>query len=570
MNIKFVDTMSRRNFVKVAGATGLAATLAACGGGAEEPAAEGEGTEEPAAEGEGSAEPAAEAGGVTYTIGIPTAPASLDPIVAGDGVSMQIISNCIEGLFVKDDNAQIQPGMCESYEVDDENVTWTFHLRDQNWSNGDPVTSHDFLYAWQRSALGDNGGVDFQYQLSLCSFTNVDAVIAGEKDVSELGVECPDDKTIVCHLDHPVAFLLDLFAFTPFAPIQQKYREEKGDQFALSQDDMLYNGPYILTQWDTAGSQIVMTKNPDYWDAANVQIDTVIEQVITDTQQAIMNYQSGTVDYIELTGDLVQQYENEEGFKANPGIWVYYLMMNTERPGMDTTDFQKAIAYGIDRPDICDNILKDGSTPAYQLTMVGLATNEAGEDFATVSDQYYEFDEATAKEYWAKAIEETDARSFTILYDEEKEFAKTTCSYIKDKLEKMLEGLTINLESTPKKNRIDREGQGDFDVIFHGWGPDYADPTAILAMYNSDDPSNYSRWSNEEFDNLYREANTTLAGDAAARWDNLLRCNSIATDLSGCIPLYQSGAATITRPGVEGMTAHLTGVGCFFKFVTKA
>jgi ABC-type oligopeptide transport system substrate-binding subunit len=370
-------------------------------------------------------------------------------------------------------------------------------------------------------------------------------------------------------LEHPAPYLLDILAFTPWAPVQRKFREEKGADFALTKDDMLYCGPFTLTEYDSAGNTIGLTKNPNYWDAANVNLGGVNFQIISDTQQAVMAYQSGTVDYVELTGDLVNEMSSEEGFKQESGNFIYYLMMNTKRPGLDNENLRIALAYALNRADICDNILKDGSTPAHQMCMVGLFSNEDGTDFASAAPQLYEFDEAKAQEYWEKAQSETDVREFTIVYDQEKDFAASTCAYIQDTVQKTLEGLTINLEATPKKNRIALADARDYDICFWGWGPDYADPTAILAMYESDHPSNYSAWADKEFDKTYNTANTTDAGKPDVRWEELTRCDEIVTSKAVCIPIFQTGSASLTNPKVTGVTAHITGIPCYYKYVTK-
>ena len=156
-----------------------------------------------------------------------------------------------------------------------------------------------------------------------------------------------------------------------------------------------------------------------------------------------------------------------------------------------------------------------------------------------------------------------------IIYDEEKDFAANTAAFIQSQLESTLDGLTVNISSTPKKNRIQLAQDHDYDIELWAWGPDYADPTAILAMFESDHPSNYSLWSSDEFDKLYNEANTTLAGDETARWDNLIKCNDICTENAGCIPLFQTGSATLTKSNVTGITEHNTGVPCYYKFVEK-
>ena len=388
-------------------------------------------------------------------------------------------------------------------------------------------------------------------------------------DADELGVTAVDDNTLQVELEYPVPFFLNLLTFSPWAPVKESKLTEEGDQFGVDKDSVLYCGAYTLDQWDVGGNTIVLKKNPDYWDAENVDVDEIDLVVISDTQQAVMAYQNGDVDNVTLTGDMVSMYQDDPEFSNVLGSFNYYLMVNTTKDGYDNKDLRQAIAYAIDRESLCTNVLNDGSTPAYNMVMKGLVSNADGEDFVDASGQYFQYDTEKAKELWAKAQEETDLREINIIYDEEKDFAANTAAFIQSQLESTLDGLTVNISSTPKKNRIQLAQDHDYDIELWAWGPDYADPTAILAMFESDHPSNYSLWSSDEFDKLYNEANTTLAGDETARWDNLIKCNDICTENAGCIPLFQTGSATLTKSNVTGITEHNTGVPCYYKFVEK-
>ena len=436
------------------------------------------------------------AGSKALNLAVPTAVMSLDPLLAGDTVSMTIVSNVDEGLFVVDPEGNIKPGLCEKYEVSDDQLTYTFHLRDGiKWSNGEPITAQDFIYAWQRNAASKGDLSTFQYQIEMAAIKNQADVISGKLPVDQLGIKAVDDKTIEMDLEYPVPYLLDLLAFTPWAPVNQKFLESQGDQFGVGKDSILYNGAYYISDYEVSGNTITMTKNPDYWDADSVDVETVTYKVISDSQQAVMSYENGDVDNVEFSGDLVSQYSSNPDFSSVPGVFNYYLMINTKVKGLDNKDFRQAVAYAIDRVALCSNVLNNGSTPAYNMTMKGLCSNSSGEDFTEASNQYFEFDTAKAKELWEKAKAETDKREITITYDQEVDFAANTCAFIKSALEDTLDGLTVNIIATPKKNRLQLEADHNYEICLHRWGPDYADPTAILAMYVSDHPSNYSQWS---------------------------------------------------------------------------
>ena len=548
-------SFSRRGFLGLTGAAGLAlAAGSALGAGA-------------------SVAPRAALAddGKTVNLAVQTSIMSLDPLISGDAVSMGVISNCVEALFDVDPDGQIQPAACESYDVSDDQLTYTFHLRQGlTWSNGDPVTANDFVYAWQRNASSDGTAAQFQYQIEMAAIKNYEAVLAGDAEPSELGCKAVDDTTIEVTLEHPVAFLLNLLSFTPWVPVNQKFCEAQGDQFGVGKDNILYSGAYVLDTYSMDNNTITLKKNPNYWDAANVGVDTVNLQVIADTQQAVMSYEMQTVDYVELTGDLVSQYEGTEGFTSVPGVYNYYLMINTKKPGLDNQDFRQALAYAVDRESLCNDVLRDGSIPAHTMTMKGLCSNSEGKDFAEDCTQYFEFDTAKAQELWNGCKDGLGINSVTIVYDQEKDFAQKSCEFMQSALQSTLEGLTVNIESTPKKNRLQKEEDHDYEIVLHAWGPDYADPTAILAMYESTHPSNYSQWANEDFDTTYDKANSEDSGDAKARWEDLKQCADICTEAAVCPPIFQTGSATLTRPSLTGHTNHLCGVKCFYKYMKLA
>ncbi|NLJ30442.1 MAG: peptide ABC transporter substrate-binding protein [Clostridiales bacterium] len=517
----------------------------------------------------GSTQTSSTGGTKTLNLAVQSAVMSLDPLIAGDAISMGIISNVDEGLFVVDDKGDIKPGLCKSYEVSKDQLTYTFHLRDGvKWSNGQAVTAQDFVYAWQRNATSTGDLSAFQYQIEMAAIKNYEKVLAGKLSVDQLGVKAVDDKTIQLQLEHPVPFLLNLLAFTPWVPVNEAFLKSQGSKFGVTKDNILYNGPYYISDYQVGGSSITLTKNPNYWDAANVDVDKITYQVISDTQQAVMSYKNKTVDNVELTGDLVSQYSSDSEFSSVAGPYNYYLMFNTKVKGLDNLNFRQAIAYAIDRTTLCNNVLNNGSVPAYNMTMKGLCSNSSGQDFSEASGQYFKYDTTKAKQLWAKAKTETSVRSITITYDQEKDFAANTCAFIKSALEKTLDGLTVNIEATPKKNRLQKESDHNYQICMHAWGPDYADPTAILAMYKSNHPSNYSQWSNKEFDTLYDKANSTDSGNEDARWQDLIQCNNICTEQAVCVPIFQTGFAQLTRSTVSGLSNHMTGIKCFYKFVT--
>ncbi|WP_312093651.1 peptide ABC transporter substrate-binding protein [Niallia sp.] len=506
----------------------------------------------------------------SITIAETTSVDSLDPALAYESFSTIVVGNTIEGLYSIDNNDTPQLAMAEKVESSEDGLTKTFTIRENaKWSNGDPVTANDFVYAWKRLA-DPTLASGFSFELEVAGIKNATDIIAGKKDPKELGVSAQDDKTLVITLDKPVPFLENLLSFSAFAPLNQKYVEEKGESFALTSEDLLSNGPYKVADWKAGDNTIKLEKNPDYYDAENVAIDTVNFQVISDSQQALMSYENKDVDYAPLTGDLVSKYSNDEEYHNSLGIFEWYLMFNDQVEGLDNVNLRKAIAYSIDKEQLTNNILKDGSIPAYAQIQKGFSFDSTNnnQDFTEQVDKEYVYDVEKAKEYWAKAKAETDIRSFTLIYEQDDPTIANVAAYIKSQIETNLEGMQIELQIMPKKTRLDKMKKLDYQVALTRWGPDYADPTAILSMYTSEHVSNYAGWSNQEFDNLLNSAATTLALDSAKRWNALQEAEGILKDSAVSIPLYQVGDSALIRSNIKGLVKHFTGVSFRFKYAS--
>ncbi|MEK4443583.1 peptide ABC transporter substrate-binding protein [Niallia sp. FSL K6-0077] len=506
----------------------------------------------------------------SITIAETTSIDSLDPALAYESFSTIVVGNTIEGLYTIDNKETPQLAMAEKVETSKDGLIKTFTIRENaKWSNGDPVKADDFVYAWRRLA-DPTLASGFSFELEVAGIKNAADIIAGKKDPSELGVTAKDDKTLIITLDKPVPFLENLLSFSAFAPLNQKYVEEKGESFALSSQELLSNGPYKVVDWKAGDSTIKLEKNSDYYDAQNVAIDTVNFQVISDSQQALMSYENKNVDYAPLTGDLVSKYSSNEEYHNSLGIFEWYLMFNDQIEGLENVNLRKAIAYSIDKEQLTNNILKDGSIPAYAQIQKGFSFDSTNnnQDFTEQVEKEYVYDVDKAKEYWEKAKAETNVRDFTLIYEQDDPSIANVAAYIKSQIETNLDGMKVELQIMPKKTRLDKMKKLDYQVALTRWGPDYADPTAILSMYTSNHVSNYAGWSNKEFDQLLNAAATTLALDPAKRWEALQKAEAILKDSAVCIPLYQVGDSALIRSNINGLVKHFTGVSFRFKYAS--
>lgn len=495
---------------------------------------------------------------------------TMDQELATDGNSFIMQSMCIGGLVELDSTEQAQPDLAESWDVSDDGMTYTFHLRDGlKWSNGTALTANDFVYGWQRLVDPDTAS-EYNYIMSTICVENADDVINGVKDKSELGVEATDDQTFVVHLTQPCSFLLGLMAFPSFFPLNQEFYESEGDQYALSTSDMIYCGPYTMTDWQ-AGNEYTFTKNPDYWNADEIQNETVTFKFIQDTQSAMLAYQQGDIDVVKLSGEQVDAYKDQEGYQSRLTGYAWRLEFNLNKDNCSNVNLREAISYGIDRDAICNNVLKDGSVPATGFIPTSFAYGPDGTDYTETAGTLVSYDPDKAAECYAKAKEDNGGNDYTItLLFEDSEASKAVAENIQSELQASCPGLTISLDSKPKKTRLQLMTDLDYEMGLTRWGPDYADPQTFLDLFKSDTPGYSKSYFSDEYDALMDAAETTDATDASKRWQDMIDAEKVLiTKDYACVPVYQNGGAMMINPKVTGIDFHAAGVDSY-RHVVKA
>ena len=330
---------------------------------------------------------------------------SLDPQVATDGTSFEVIANYTDGLTQMDADGAAVPAIAESWDISDDGTVYTFHLReDANWSNGEPVTAEDFVFAWQRAADPALAS-EYSYMLSdIGQIKNAAAIIAGEKDKSELGVKALDSKTLEVTLEVPVSYFLSLMYFPTFYPVNEAFFESLADgTFGTNPETTLSNGAFILTSYEPAALSFTLAKNPDYYDADRVQLDGLSYQVIKDSQQAYMSYQNGDLDIVMLSGDQVEQVEGDPELNVTGAGYLWYLTLNqNDVPALANVNMRLALSNALDRVSIVEDVVKDGSVATYTAVPPQFAAGPDGSDFSADQEKFSDVcsdDAAKAAEY---------------------------------------------------------------------------------------------------------------------------------------------------------------------------
>ncbi|MCF6097116.1 peptide ABC transporter substrate-binding protein [Thermovorax subterraneus] len=501
---------------------------------------------------------------IAFTIGAEVP--SLDPQKATDTYAILVGHHIFEGL-VRVHNGQVQPGMAEKWEVSEDKTTYTFHLRDAKWSDGKPVTAYDFEYAIKR-LLDPNTASEYAFQGYY--------IVNGEEyntkkitDPNQIGVKALDEKTLQIKLKVPVKYFESLLSFISFMPVRKDFVEQMGEKFAADADKLLYNGPFILKEWKHE-QELVLEKNPNYWNKDAVKIDKVTIYVVNDANTAFQMFENGETDWEYIPAEMVEQMEKEGKAKYFYDGAEFYLQFNVKREGkpwLANENFQRAIGFAIDREALIKAVLKGVSDPATRYVLPQLAGLEK-----TFAEEYpYEFysknaDVAKAKEYLEKAMKElkiNDPSKLTFEYlTDDTQRAKLTAEFIQDQLKKNL-GINMTVKQVPFKQRLELMTKMDYDVVFAGWGPDYNDPMTYLDLWVTGGRHNDTGWSNKQYDELIQFAKTTT--DFKKRADAMFEAEKLLLEKGPIVPIYFRKRAWVCNDRIKGLVTDF--IGATFDFV---
>ena len=352
------------------------------------------------------------AGGDIYVM-FSTNVMSLDTNLATDGESFELIADCIDGLTQMDSEGAAIPAIAESWDVSDDGCTYTFHLRDDaNWSNGEPVTAADFEFAW-KLAMTANVEYNYMFDSSVGAVKNADAILYEEGDPDTLGVKAVDDKTLEVELEVPVSFFPSLLYFPTFYPINQAFYESFGDgEYGTSPSSFLSNGAFLLDDYIPGAASMTVVKNPDYYDADRVNLDSITYQVVGSSDQALTGFKSGNLDLAVVSGDQVASVQDDAQLADSLNVvgagYLWYLSFsqtenNSSDGSLGNVNLRLAITNAIDRESLADNYVMDGSLPTYTAVPPQFAASATtGEDFSADQEMfadYIGFDTARAQEY---------------------------------------------------------------------------------------------------------------------------------------------------------------------------
>lgn len=474
---------------------------------------------------------------------------SPDPNKAESAVSILIAGYVNMGLYKYDVDGSIVLDAAKSVEISEDGCTYTFTMRDDIvWTNGTAVTAYDYEYSFKRLANPDVGCV-YAWMLPTIGIENGYEVAYGGADVDTLGIEAVDESTLIIKFNAPKSYISELLASQPcFKAVNQEFCESTGDLFMSDLENSIFCGPLYMTEWEVGGTAYQLSKNPTYYDADKITCDTVNYTFLPDAQQRILAWQNGTINSTVLTGEFVPMYTEDESLRTSKQAGMFFITFNTENEYLSNQNLRLAISTAINKDNIADSILQDGSNGADYIIPEEFAADSKGVTYRENADYptYNEYNPDLALEYFEKAKAElgTDSISLSFLYNEDTSLS-AIAAYVQFELQQALPGLTITLSPTTYNQRLSNMSSGDYDLGITRWYADYQDAGTFLDMWIEDSALNYGNWYNAEYNELYNKVINEYALDEEARIAAQIRMEQIFLEDAAVCPLYQAAVCEL-------------------------
>ncbi|RNB68599.1 peptide ABC transporter substrate-binding protein [Brevibacillus invocatus] len=469
-------------------------------------------------------------------------PITLDPSVAEDTTSVAFIQALFDGLTRIGKDGKAHESMAEKIEVSDDLVTYTFHLRNAKWSNGDPVTAHDFEYAWKQVIDPENAA---SYAYQMFPIKNAEKAQWGEASLNEVGVKALNDKTLQVTLEHPTPYFLELTSFYSYYPVNKKLANSNPN-WAQNVNTHVGNGPFKLTMWER-GDRIKLIKNDNYWDKNSVRLDGIDFSIIRDGDQEFSKFLKGELDWAgsplgNIPANAVPKLIEHRLLYVKPIAGVYWYKFNTEQPPFQNAKIRKAFAYALDRQTLFENV------SMYHIAALGVVPPSM-----KVKEMHYlkDNDVETAKKLLAEGMMEMGIKSLphitlSINSGEGHEvIAREVLRQWKESL-----GVDVKLEVKEWQVHLEDMHDGNYQLGRMGWLADFNDPINFLELFKyKDGGTNDTRWENSKYIELLNQS--SMEKDPIKREKIMEQAEQILMDEMPVMPIYYYINSWVKREYVQ-------------------
>ncbi|MBQ4897506.1 peptide ABC transporter substrate-binding protein [Paenibacillus sp. Marseille-P2973] len=497
----------------------------------------------------------------TLRINLSAEPPTFDPAQAQDSQANTVLKMMYEGLTRMDEAGEAQPAAAESWDID--GTKYTFHLRkDAKWSNGDPVTANDFVFAWER-VLSPQTTPAPPYAYQLYYLKNAQEYNEGKiTDFSQVGVKAVDDNTLEVELTGPTPYFLGLTSFYTFYPVHQSVKND--DKWAVDASKMIVNGAFTLTNW-TKGQAIDVTKNENYWDKGNIRLNKITMSLVNSGATELTSYKNGELDRAghpngEIPTDQIPivQKELKDEFHVKGIASTYYYEFNVTAKPFDNAKIRKAFAMSIDRQAIVDKVTLGGQLPAFGFVPPGI--KGVNDEYRTENkDDYFTENVEEAKKLLEEGMKEegyTKLPEITLIYNSSEAHKKIALAAA-DMWKKNL-GVDVKTENQEWAVFLENRRSLNYQIARAAWSADYNDPMTFIDMWTSNSGNNDSGFKNEEYDKLVNEAKSLE--DNAKRNENFKKAEEILIKENQVLmPVYYYTNVSVEKPWLKGIVLDFSG-----------
>ena len=457
--------------------------------------------------------------------------------------------SALDELLVYDENGEIEYRGATSYETNEDGTVWTFHLReDAKWSDGSPVTAEDYRNTIERSLDPASGN---GYANDLFFIENAEAIYNGDAEMDTLGVETPDDNTLIFHLSTPCVYFLDLLRLPVYTPSCHTYATAVGDGWDTNPETSVSNGPFCLKEY-VSGQYFVLERNPYYWNQDAINLDEITYKFF-DSQQAMQAaYETGEIDVAPgLLSTVMTEYEGQDDLLLTDAIATRYIYMNLSVEPLQDVRVRKALNLGLDRETLCKMIGED-TIPTYHLVASAMMNKATGESFTEEAEQPFAENIKEAQELLKEAGYPNGEGFPELTYNYPAlEMDADTAQALQQQWKENL-GITIRLNAQELQVNYSERRAGNFELCRMNWTADFSDPYTYLSMLLSNSTYNCSGIQDEYYDGLITQSDTET--DVAARSELLHQAEQYAVgEQYYIIPLYNMKNVNLVNPEIDGI-----------------
>lgn len=437
---------------------------------------------------------------------------SLDISAETDSGTFTTYNNVFEGLYREAVNADgdhvVVPALAMDTRISTDGLIYTFTLRDAKWSDGAPITAHDFEFSWKRLINRDSS---YGYNFILNRVKNFSEYRAGTVTIDDVGIKALDDKTLMVTLAAPTPYFDKVLAFSLLVPQREDIVTAQGDQYGRDFRTMVFSGPFVIYDYQP-GSKIIYAKNPNYWDAANVKLESIECPITADLAAQVQMFQSKQIESINATGDYLAQLDSQKaagGYNHLVGYngSTYYITFNMMTPVFASAKVRQAMSVAFDRQAFL-GIMKR-SIPAYGFVSPQISCgnsiyrNDVPEPVQNLISSV-----GDPRALFIQGLNDMnmdpDPSKVTIkmLLGPQSPTSSAMAQFIQDQFQTKL-GINVDIVFSPDAPSFwDSLANGNFDIVSIGWIADYNDVSCFFDMFQSQSGDNRGKWQNSQYDNL--------------------------------------------------------------------